>query len=315
MFNARSTAEQVTEGLDLRGKCAIVTGASAGIGQETARVLALRGCHVTMACRDLRKGGSVRDRLIADSAGRIGADALTLMPLDLANLQSVRELAAEYLDGGRPIHLLINNAGIMIPMRRETDDGFEAHFGVNHLGHFLLTVLLLDRIRQSAPARIINVASDALHFATLTPEFEDLNWEKRKFSGWRSYGDSKLMNHLFANELSRRLEGTGAVAHALHPGIILTELARDQPWFMKLLGLLALPIAKNVARGAATTLYAATAPELAAKGGGYFSNCAATRPGKLAGDAHVEARLWAISEELTGISTGSSRTSTEKPRR
>jgi len=300
-FNAHSTAEQVTAGIDLTGKSAIVTGASSGIGVETARVLALRGCRVTMACRDLQKANAVREHLLAAGSTAIAEDRLTVMKLDLADLATVREFAAAYLDSGRDLHLLVNNAGIMIPKRRETSDGFEAHLGVNHLGHFLLTLLLLDRIRASAPARVINVASDAMHFASLTPAFEDLNWTKRRFSGWRSYGDSKLMNHLFANELSRRLDGTGVVAHALHPGIILTELARDQPWHMKLLGLLALPIAKDVARGAATTLYAATATPLATKGGGYFSNCAPARAAKLAGDNEVEARLWAISAELTGL--------------
>ena len=144
---------------------------------------------MTLACRDLAKAEAVRQRFVRESEGRLAGDQFAIEHLDLASLASVRAFAKAFLLADRPIHLLINNAGLMIPDRRLTLDGFEAHFGTNHLGHFLLTTLLLDRIRASAPARIVNVASDAMHFASLTPAFEDLNWERRKWSGWRSYGD------------------------------------------------------------------------------------------------------------------------------
>jgi NAD(P)-dependent dehydrogenase (short-subunit alcohol dehydrogenase family) len=298
-FGRRSTAEEVTEGIDLVGRHAVVTGANTGIGYETARVLALRGAEVTLACRDHEKGEAARRRIVAESGGRIDEKLLHLVRLDLAHLDSVHSGARELLDSGRPIHFLFNNAGVMLPDRRETRDGFEAHLGINHLGHFLFTTLLLDRILESAPARIVNVSSDAQHFASLSPELDDLNWESRRFSGWRSYGDSKLMNLLFAKELSRRLESDGVVAHALHPGMVRTELARDQPWWMLIVGLLMWPAMKDPARGAATSLYAATAPELADHGGGYFSNCRPAREGPLAGNQELAELLWERSEDLT----------------
>ena len=298
-FNRWSTAEEVSEGIDLSGRHAIVTGANTGIGLETTRVLALRGSSVTMACRDLEKAQEARRRVVSESGGRIAPDSLRPLHLDLASLGSVRAFAREMLATLQPIHLLINNAGVMLPDRRETRDGFEAHLGINHLGHFLLTQLLLNRVCASAPARIVNVSSDAMHFASLTPKFLDLNWENRRFSGWRSYGDSKLMNLLFTNELNRRLAGSGVVAFALHPGMVTTELARDQHWWMKLVGIGLLPFMKNVERGAATTVYVATAPDLPEQGESYFADCAPARSAKLAGNRSVEANLWKLSERLT----------------
>jgi len=298
-FGRRSTAEQVSEGVDLSGRHAIVTGASGGIGLETARVLALRGGGVTMACRDLEKGSAAQRRVVAESGGRIDPEALRLAHLDLASLESVREFARGFLAADRPIHLLINNAGVMLPDRRETRDGFEAHLGVNHLGHFLLTNLLLERIRASAPARIVNVSSEAMRFASLTPELADLNWQKRRFSGWRSYGDSKLMNLMFTNELNRRLDGAGVTAAALHPGMVTTELGRDQKGWLNLVGIFARPFMKTAAQGAATTLYAAVSADPSQPGVSYLADCAPARTTKLAGDRDVEARLWALSERLT----------------
>jgi len=295
----RSTAEEVSEGVDLSGGHAIVTGASGGIGLETARVLALRGASVTMACRDLAKGGAARRRVVAESEGRIDPEALRLAYLDLASLESVREFARGFLGTDRPIHLLINNAGVMLPDRRETRDGFEAHFGINHLGHFLLTNLLLERIRASAPARIVNVSSDAMHFSSLTPELSDLNWQQRPFSGWRSYGDSKLMNLLFTNELNRRLEGAGVAASALHPGMVTTELGRDQKGWLNLVGIVMRPFMKTVEQGAATTLYAAVCADPSQPGASYLADCAPARPARLAGDRDVAARLWELSRRLT----------------
>jgi len=300
-FNRWSTAEQVSEGIDLSGRHAIVTGANTGIGLETTRVLALRGSSVTMACRDLEKAEAARRRIVAESGGCITPERLRCLHLDLASLDSVRAFAREFLATDQPIHLLINNAGVMLPDRRETQDGFEAHLGINHLGHFLLTRLLLDRVRASAPARIVNVSSDAMHFASLTPKFRDLNWERRRFSGWRSYGDSKLMNLLFTNELNQRLAGSGVVAFSLHPGMVTTELARDQHWWMKLVGIAMLPFMKNVERGTATSVYVATASDLPDRGESYFADCAPARPGKLAGDRSVEEDLWKLSEQLTSL--------------
>jgi NAD(P)-dependent dehydrogenase (short-subunit alcohol dehydrogenase family) len=297
-FGAQSTAEQVSEGVDLSGRSAVVTGASTGIGLEAARVLALRGAHVVMACRNLDKAGAARERLIAGGAA---PDRLEIRRLDLASLESVRAFSRDLLADNRPLPLLLNNAGLFQLSRQETSDGFEMQFGVNHLGHFLLTNLLLERIRSSAPARIVSVSSGAMHFASLTAELDDPNWEKRRYRGWRAYGDSKLMNLLFTGELARRLEGSGVVAHAVHPGGVRTELGRDAPLPMRLLTIPLAPFLRSPARGAATPVWASVSPECAKTTGGYFADCAPARAHALAGNRDVEARLWARSAELTRI--------------
>lgn len=301
-FNRKTTAEQVSEGIDLTGKNALVTGANTGLGLETTRVLALRGAHVTMACRDLQKAERARRSLVDASAGRIKADQLDLLALDLNWLAKVRESAREYLSWKRPLHLLINNAGIMIPMERRTGDGFEAHLGINHLGHFLFTNTILDALRAGGSSRVVVVSSLAMSGATLTPALHDLNWEQRRFQGFRSYGDSKLMNLMFARELHRRYAKDGIVANALHPGIIPTELARDQDRFGMLLGILAVPFAKSVAQGAATTLLVATGGQYQLRGGLYFSDCQEKKPHhKLALNDQVCRDVWQRSCELTGL--------------
>jgi len=297
----KPTAESVTAGVDLRGRRAIVTGANTGIGLETARVLALRGCDVTMACRDADKAEAARARLL-EADDRLRPDGLDVAVLDLGSLASVREFAARWTATHDALHLLINNAGVMLPDRRLTADGFEAHFGVNHLGHFLLTSLLLDRLVAGAPARIVNVASDAMHWATLDRTLVDLNWEARPYRGMRAYGDSKLMNLLFTAELNRRVGERGVASYALHPGVVQTELARDQPWWMLPIGLAMWPFMKRVPQGAATTLHVATAAGLERPGGEiYFADCAPNRQPKLARDAGVAARLWDLSAEGVGL--------------
>lgn len=300
-FGKRSTAAEVAAGIDLRGRHALVTGANTGIGLETTRMLALCGATVTMACRNAAKAEAARASLLDAHSSDIEPERLELVTLDLASLESVRRCADEWLALDRPLHLLINNAGIMIPDRRETADGFEAHFGTNHLGHFLFTRLLLDRIRASAPARIVNVSSDAQQFASLTSDLADLSWTERRFTWWRSYGDSKLMNTLFSNELDRRLAAEGVISNSLHPGIVRTELARDQSLWMKIFGLFMLPAMKSPEQGAATSVLLATAPQHGERGGGYFADCAPARPHRLAGDEGLAAALWKRSEELVGL--------------
>jgi NAD(P)-dependent dehydrogenase (short-subunit alcohol dehydrogenase family) len=301
MPDGRTTAEEVSKGVDLTGRHAIVTGANTGIGWETARVLALRGCSVTLACRDARKAEAACARIL-DRHPEIEAEALRLQPLDLASFASVRAFAAGYLETGLPIHLLVNNAGVMINDYKQTTEGFEIHVGINHLGHFLLTTLLQDRIRESAPARIVVVSSDAQHFGTMTEKLSELDLSRKPVTGMRAYGNSKIMNTLFANELDHRMRDAGVVANSLHPGIVRTELGRDQHWYMKIAGLLMLPVSKSPERGAATSVYLATAPRFEKKGGGYFSDCApAKRSHKLSGNREVEARLWEWSEKTTAL--------------
>lgn len=302
-FGKKSTAEQVSAGVDLRGKRALVTGANTGIGKETARVLALRGAHVTMACRDMRKAETARDEIVRSASGAIAADQLELLELDLNNLASIHGSAQVFIDQNEPLHLLVNNAGIMIPMERRTDDDFEAHLGVNHLGHFLFTRLLHERLQQAGDARLVVVSSAAMAFATLTAELRDLNWRERKHNGMRSYGDSKLMNMMFVTEFNRRYAGAGIVANALHPGVVGTDLARDQSLPFMLLGALALPFMKSIEQGAATTVYVATSEEPQVAGGGYYVNCQRRKQpdGKLALDEDACERLWCWSEQAVGL--------------
>ena len=301
-YTRRATAEQVSAGIDLSGTNALVTGANTGLGMETTRVLALRGANVTMACRDLDKAERARRSILDTAGGRIDASQLDLLELDLNSLARTRESAREFTRRGRPLHLLINNAGIMIPMERRTADGFEAHFGINHLAHFLFTNLLVDSLRAAGRARVVVLASAAMGMATLTPALQDLNWEQRKFNGFRSYGDSKLMNLMFAREFNRRHGKSGIVANALHPGVIATELARDQSLPFVLMGMFALPFMKSVAQGAATTLYVATSPEYQMRGGLYFGDCRQKKPeNKLALDDNVCRAVWERSCELTGV--------------
>ena len=298
-FNKRSTAEEVSEGVDLVGQTAIVTGANTGIGWETARVLALRGADVVLACRDPERADAARERIVATG---VAAERLEVRRLDLASLDGVRDFAADFIAAERPLHLLINNAGVMLPNRRETQDGFEAHFGINHLGHFLLTRLLHEPLRAAGGARVVCVSSSAMQFSSLTPEFSDLNWQERKFQGFRAYGDSKLMNDMFSVELTRRFADDGIVANALHPGIIAsTELARDQPWYMFAVGLLMLPVAKSLEQGAATTLLAATASQYATRGGVYLGDCQEWKHAKLAADESACTALWERSCQEVGL--------------
>jgi NAD(P)-dependent dehydrogenase (short-subunit alcohol dehydrogenase family) len=297
----KATAEEVSAGVDLAGRTAIVTGANTGIGLETARVLALRGAHVVMACRNLDKARKGRETVVRESGGRLDEESFEVRGLDLASLDSVRSFAEAFVAENRPLHLLVNNAGIMIPDRRETADGFEAHFGTNHLGHFLLTNLLLEPLRAGAPARVINVASEAMQMSGLTRELDDLKWERKRWSGWKAYGSSKLMNLMFTRAFQRRHAGAGITSNALHPGIVRTELARSQSKPMVLLGLVMWPWMKKVDSGAATSVHLATAPEYEKDGGGYFANCAPARAPRLAGDEEVQERLWTISAELTSL--------------
>jgi len=298
----KTTAEQVSEGINLSGKNALVTGANTGLGMETARVLALRGAHITMACRNLEKAEQARQSIVDNSGGRIRYAQLQLLELDLNSLASVRLSAETFNKRGLALDLLINNAGIMIPMERRTLDDFEAHLGVNHLAHFLFTNLIIDSLTSSPGARVVVVASSAMGMATLTPALEDLNWKQRKHSGFRSYGDSKLMNLMFARELNRRHQKNGIVANALHPGVIATELARDQSLPFMAMGIFMLPFMKSVPRGAATSVYVATSPDYAEQGGLYFSDCQEKKPDhKLALNDQACVDLWHRSCDLTGL--------------
>lgn len=287
-FGARSTAEQVTAGLDLAGRTCLVTGCSAGLGRETVRVLGLRGAHVLALARS---EATARDVLAAT-----GADG-TPLACDLAEPASVRACVTAVQALGRPLDALICNAGIMALPRLEQRHGLELQFLTNHIGHFLLVTGLLEQLAPQG--RVVCVSSAAHHSAP--PEgiqFDNLSGE-RGYKPWRAYGQSKLANILFARQLAKRLEGSGRTANALHPGVIRTRLVRHLHWGLRgMLAVVAPLFLKSTAQGAATQCYVATHPSLAAVSGAYFKDCNAAQPSRLARDDALAERLWAVSEEI-----------------
>jgi NAD(P)-dependent dehydrogenase (short-subunit alcohol dehydrogenase family) len=272
-----------------------VTGASSGLGVETTRVLALAGANVTMAVRNVEAGEKVKAQLAAGRGS--GAGTLDVKALDLSDLASVRAFAAASGDG--PLDLLINNAGIMAPPLGVTAQGWESQMGTNHLGHFLLTLLLEKRLKLSPGARVVNVSSD-LHkrgtgASVLATLENDRAFQQRKYGPFAQYGDSKLANVLFARGLSKRLPAT-VKTFALHPGVIPTNLSRSMfgGAVFRTVGRLFM---KSVEQGAATTIWGATAPELAEKSGSYLSDCAVVTPLHEALDETLVERAWALSQK------------------
>jgi len=284
----------------MQGKTVVVTGGNSGIGYETAAALAAMGARVVLTARNADKGRSA----VASITQRLGGDAqVQLVVFDLADLSSVRRGAAEILEQAPRLDVLVNNAGLVLSQRIETADGLEATLATNHLGPFLLTNLLLDRIRSSSPARIVNVASTAHSAARKGMPFDDLQSEKR-YATMRVYGQSKLANILFTRELAHRLAGTGVTANSLHPGTVRTGYGADGD----ARGLLAFgikissPFFLSPAKGARTSIFLASAPEVAEVSGEYFVKCKPKQPKRWARDDDAARRLWQVSEELVGLS-------------
>jgi NAD(P)-dependent dehydrogenase (short-subunit alcohol dehydrogenase family) len=273
----------------LSGRTFLVTGANTGIGRATAADLAKRGGKVFVACRSAEKGHATAAEITAAT----GNDAVVFLPLDLADLASVRGCAAEFLARGEPLHVLINNAGVA-GARGLTKDGFELGFGINHVGHFALTAALLDCLAASAPARVVTVASDA-HYQAEGIDFDAVRRPTASRTGLREYAVSKLANVLFAQELARRTEGRGVTAYALHPGVVASDIWRRVPWPVR-------PLMKlrmlSTQQGAQTSLYCATAPELAAVSGRFYENCRERQPSAVA-TPELAGALWAHSEAWT----------------
>jgi NAD(P)-dependent dehydrogenase (short-subunit alcohol dehydrogenase family) len=291
------TGFSATDVPDLTGKTAIVTGASSGIGLATAKALVAHGARVILAVRDEAKGRNAAKAM----PGPGGAEVAVL---DLASLDSVRAFARDW--SRQPVDLLINNAGVMIPPLSRTADGFELQFGTNHLGHFALTNLLLPNVT----GRVVTVSSSAHRYGRI--DFDDLNWERRRYRAWRAYGQSKLANLLFTAELQRRLTEAGSpvLSMAAHPGYAATNLqshsdSRLMEFAMGTLGNRL--VAQDAASGALPTLYAATAdlPGNTFAGpsgfGGLRGAPAPCARSKAASDAEVARRLWQVSESLTGV--------------
>ena len=278
----------------MHGKVCVVTGASSGIGRAAALRLARRGATVVLVCRDEARGRAVEEEIAR--AGRDGT--ATLLLADLASQAQVRAVAAAIQARFERVHVLINNAGVAgARPRKATGDGLERTFAVNHLAPFLLTTLLLDTLKASAPARVVTVSSAAHRFFAM--DFDDLQGERR-YSGFGSYARSKLANVLFTAELARRLEGTGVTANCLHPGVVATSIFRDSPRVLR--AVFAGPLALSPEKGVDTVLYLATAPEVAEVSGRYFVRRRPARPSRAARDASAARRLWQASEALTGSS-------------
>jgi dehydrogenase/reductase SDR family protein 13 len=276
---------------DLGGRTFLITGANTGIGRETARALAGRGARLYLACRSEAAG-----RATIEEIGRqTGNRDLTLLSLDLGDLDSVRRCAETFLSTGEPLHVLINNAGVA-GSRGMTESGFERMFGTNHVGPFLFTGLLLERLRSSAPARIVNVAS-AAHYRAGGIDWQAVRRPTRSLAGMREYSVSKLANVLHAQELARRLEGTAVTTYSLHPGVIASDIWRRVPWPVR-------PLMKrrmgSPEQGARTSLYCATSPEVADQSGRYYDDCRPKEPGAAA-TATLAAELWRRSSEWTRV--------------
>ena len=270
----------------MKDKICVVTGGNTGIGKATVAGLAQRGATVVIACRDVDKGKAALEEI----AAKTGANDLHVMRLDLASLESVRSFAAAFTAKFTRVDVLVENAGVMTQKRQLTADGLEMNFGVNHVGHFLLTELLLPLLKASAPSRIVVVSSN-LHSSGKI-DFDDIAMEK----SWRgSYPRSKLANMLFVRALAKRLVGTKVVVNGLHPGVISTDLARD---YAAPIRLMAKWFFQSPEQGARTSLYLATASEVAEISGRYFADAKAKQPGAVALDDVLAERLWTVTERL-----------------
>ncbi|BFG05866.1 retinol dehydrogenase 13-like [Drosophila madeirensis] len=290
---------QFQKDTDETGKVFIVTGANTGIGKETVREIAKRGGTVYMACRDMNRCERARLEIVAETNNK----NIFSRVLDLSSLDSIREFVAGFKKEQDKLHVLINNAGVMRCPKTLTKDGFELQLGVNHMGHFLLTNLLLDVLKKSAPSRIVVVSSLAHIRGAIN--VDDLNSEK-SYSEGDAYSQSKLANILFTRELAKRLEGTRVTVNALHPGVVDTELARNWAFFQTnfvkyFLKHILWPVLKTPKSGAQTSIYAALDRDLDGVTGMYFSDCKLKDVAPAAKDDKTGKFLWEESEKWTGL--------------
>jgi NAD(P)-dependent dehydrogenase (short-subunit alcohol dehydrogenase family) len=276
------------------GRTCLITGASSGIGRTTALRLARLDAKLVLVCRDRARG----EETIAAIQRTTGNRDATLLLADLSSQQSIRQMASEFLAAGEPLHVLINNAGVVNTQRTLTVDGIETVFAVNHLAYFLVTHLLLDRLRASAPARIVNVASHAHRYGTM--DFDDLGGE-RTYKAMRIYGRSKLANILFTYELARRLSGSGITANCLHPGAVATGLGKNNGSGVRILIAMLHPFFRTPEAGAATSIYLASSPEVEGLSGKYFTDCKEARSSRESYDQAIARRLWELSARMTRV--------------
>jgi WW domain-containing oxidoreductase len=287
-FGYGSTAESVTEGLDLSGQTILLTGSNSGIGKETLRVLTKRGAHVIAAARTVEKAQAACDD--------VGGET-TAVACELSDPASVQACAERVIALGRPLDAIICNAGIMALPTLNQKLGYELQFFTNHIGHFILVTSLLDTLAENG--RVVMVSSDAHNGAPKEGiQFDNLSGE-RGYGAWTSYGQSKLANLLFASHLAKRLEGTGKTANSLHPGVIHTNLARSMnPIARGALAIGAPLVLKSVGEGAATQVYLAVHPSVEGVAGKYFSDCNVGKSSSHGRDEEMAAKLWEASEKI-----------------
>ncbi|MEM9037677.1 MAG: SDR family NAD(P)-dependent oxidoreductase [Actinomycetota bacterium] len=303
-FGHDTTTEEVLDGIDLTGRRVLITGASGGLGAESARALAAKGASVTVTARDLAKAGAAMAAVAEETGNEVQVEQL-----DLDDLASIRAFADRFAAAHDALDVLINNAGVMACPQGTTTDGFELQFGTNHLGHFLLTGLLAPTLLAGDAARVVNLSSRAHHRSPVS--LDDPAFETTAYDPWVAYGRSKTANVLHAVELDRRLAGRGVRAYAVHPGAIMTDLARH----LRMEDIESMRSSrpqlrmKTVPAGAATSVYAATAPELAGQGGVYLEDCGIAEVDDEAPEHGVRSYaldpdtargLWGLSEQLVG---------------
>jgi NAD(P)-dependent dehydrogenase (short-subunit alcohol dehydrogenase family) len=281
--------------INMSGKTCLITGANSGVGKMTALGLAKMGAHVIMACRNKEKGEIARLDIINNS----GNKAVDLLIVDLSSHQSIHNLAKEFTQKYDQLHVLINNAGSIYFKRYESEDGLELTFAINHMGYFLLTYLLLDIIKSSAPARVINVSSTAHKRAKL--DFDDLQ-NKKNFRGRKVYGQSKLANILFTYELADKLKDTEIAVNCLHPGFVATNLAKNNGILFKIGMKFLRPIQISPKKGAETSIYLASSPDVNGITGKYFIEKKEISSSKESYNAEARKKLWEISLNLLNLS-------------
>lgn len=282
----------------MKGKTVLITGANQGIGKATAIALAREGAGVVIVARNAEKGRAALAE-IAAAAKAGGAPEPELVVADLSSQEQVRRVAAEVKARHQRLDVLVNNAGVYVPERHVTVDGIEETFALNHLGYFLLTRELLDLLKHSAPARIVNVSSEAHRGAKM--QWDDLQLSAHRYRGFKAYGQSKLANVLFTYELARRLEGTGVTANALHPGVIGSGFGQTYGGALSVLVKIARPFMLTPEEGARTSVYLASSPEVEGVTGKYFSKCKPVRSNAISYDEASQRKLWALSEQMVSV--------------
>jgi NAD(P)-dependent dehydrogenase (short-subunit alcohol dehydrogenase family) len=281
----------------MEGKLCLVTGGTSGIGLETARGLAALGARVVIVGRNRQRG----ERAVAELRATTGNEQVSFLQGDLSSQADTRRLAAQFLGQSERLDVLVNNAGGFFLRRVFSPEGIEMTFALNHLSYFLLTHLLLERLKASAPSRIVNVASESHRRGTM--DFDDLQG-LRRYNGWKAYSRSKLGNVLFTYELARRLEGTGVTVNAVHPGFVRTRLGTDNPWPLRLLMRLVMMRGISPAKGAETVVYLASSPQVEGQTGGYWAHLRRVESSPLSQDRQLAQRLWQVSLEMTGLQGG-----------